>query len=269
MSTITIPLRHGFVGHPRCQRRNNNGEKRCRQQNNPLEHMMKDLWNLPHLAASNVPLVNNPEQLKNFGENLKKFLDPFGIDVSYYVNNMTKEAKKAGESQKTDVTEKEEAKKTAVKEAVVVEADAVIIDDDDIEEVVVSRPLNSMNEGLEKQVQVQEEGEEQVASAPEKPEDEVSVIEPFTAAITALKSVAEANYSADQVASGGSSSIGSMVDGFSLVEIDKELKIIRAIEQLNSMGYSDDGGWLTRLVAAKNGNINAVLDAITPSGPKN
>jgi len=138
--------------------------------------------------------------------------------------------------------------------------------DDEIEEVVVSKPLNSPNEGLEEmQARTSKAGEEEcVASAPEKPEYEVAVVEAFDAAISALKSVVAANYESgtDQAVN------GSMVDGFSLVEIDKELKIIRAIEQLNAMGYSDDGGWLTRLVAAKNGNINAVLDAITPSGPK-
>ena len=93
---------------------------------------------------------------------------------------------------------------------------------------------------------------------------------PFTVAIDALKEMASGYEITEQVGGGGASTSNSgvMIDGFSLIEIDKELKIIRAIEHLNSMGYTDDGGWLTRLVSAKNGNINAVLDAITPSGPK-
>ncbi len=257
MNTITSP-RHGLGA--RCQRRD---EKRCRQ-TNPIEHVMKDLWSLPHLAASNVPLVNNPEQLKNFGENLKKFLDPFGIDVSYYVDNMTK-TQEAGKSQHADVAEKKAEEEPVIEKEKDERSEAIVVDDE-IEEVVVSKPLNSPNEGLEEmQARTSKAGEEEcVASAPEKPEYEVAVVEAFDAAISALKSVVAANYESgtDQAVN------GSMVDGFSLVEIDKELKIIRAIEQLNAMGYSDDGGWLTRLVAAKNGNINAVLDAITPSGPK-
>jgi len=47
-------------------------------------------------------------------------------------------------------------------------------------------------------------------------------------------------------------------------EVEKDMRIIRAIEALKQMGYSDDGGWLTRLTIAKEGNLNSVLDAIAP-----
>lgn len=42
---------------------------------------------MPHIASS-IPTVYNQEQLKNVGEYLKQFLDPFGIDVSYYVDSL-------------------------------------------------------------------------------------------------------------------------------------------------------------------------------------
>lgn len=252
MDTIATPIRASFLppfGGARCQRRN--GEKRngngggCRQ-NNPMEHVMKNMWNLP----GSIPLVNNPEQLKSFGENLKKFLDPLGIDVSYYVDNMTKEP----EVKKEDMEKKSEQKE---------DMDVTSADrrDDDIEEVVVSKPLNSVHEGLSDVGK----SSDQVASAPEEEsliDLAKSMEEPFKEAISVLSSIG-ASYEAAAAASTG----GGMVDGFSLVQIDKELKIIQAIEQLNAMGYTDDGGWLTRLVSAKQGNINAVLDAITP-GPK-
>ena len=38
--------------------------------------------------------------------------------------------------------------------------------------------------------------------------------------------------------------------------------IEQALAQLKSMGYEDDGGWLTELVKAKGGDISKVLDAL-------
>ena len=42
-------------------------------------------------------------------------------------------------------------------------------------------------------------------------------------------------------------------------------KISHALEQMKAMGFSDDGGWLTRLLVAKEGDISRVLDVIQPN----
>ncbi len=39
-----------------------------------------------------------------------------------------------------------------------------------------------------------------------------------------------------------------------------------ALAQLSSMGYEDEGGWLTELVRAKGGDVAKVLDALHPTG---
>lgn len=63
---------------------------------------------MPHIASS-IPMVYNQEQLKNVGEYLKQFLDPFGIDVSYYVDNL---AGAASATSSTSEGKKEEEKKS-------------------------------------------------------------------------------------------------------------------------------------------------------------
>merc|ERR1711962_1056192 len=40
--------------------------------------------------------------------------------------------------------------------------------------------------------------------------------------------------------------------------------ILEAREQMISMGFSDDDGWLTQLLEMKNGNIEEVIDVLTP-----
>lgn len=47
---------------------------------------------------------------------------------------------------------------------------------------------------------------------------------------------------------------------FSLAEADPRL--IESLSQMLSMGFSDEGGWLTRLLQTKNYDIGAALDTI-------
>lgn len=41
-----------------------------------------------------------------------------------------------------------------------------------------------------------------------------------------------------------------------------EPSIEAAVEQMMSMGYSNDGGWLTQLLTAHHGDIGRALDAM-------
>ena len=55
------------------------------------------------------------------------------------------------------------------------------------------------------------------------------------------------------------------VDEFNMVDIEKEVRIMKAVESLKSMGFDDENNWLTALVTSKDGHINAVLDALSNS----
>lgn len=252
---------------------------------------MQDMFNafIPNIAT-NIPMASNPEQLKNIGECLKNFLDPFGIDVSYYVDNMKKaqdeETKKDQEAkpteQKTPTAEKETEKPS--------EKTANLLDqhlrqhhhhhrhhqhhlsenESEVEKVSPSTSRNSLDESTFDVIMTPTVSP---ASAPSPvasqaisgPATEVELIQlveqtPFESAAEALRKVVE-NENSDFEKKEPTTAEDS---GFNLVDIEKELRIIRSIEQLKQMGYGDEGGWLTRLVSTKNGNINAVLDTISP-----
>ena len=52
----------------------------------------------------------------------------------------------------------------------------------------------------------------------------------------------------------------SWLSFLSLAEADPRL--IESLSQMLSMGFSDEGGWLTRLLQTKNFDIGAALDTI-------
>ena len=41
--------------------------------------------------------------------------------------------------------------------------------------------------------------------------------------------------------------------------------VAQAVDQLKMMGFSDEGGWLTRLTQAKQADVNKVLDSLKPA----
>jgi len=193
------------------------------------------------LITGSIPTVNNPEQLKSFGELMKTFLDPFGIDVDYFVSknekntNENKEEEKPKEASPTAETNKSEAK-------------------------VDEKPSEKMDMDKEETVAAASASVPPTTGTSIPPTESSST--PFEVAANALKAKIEE--------SSGAPNVSQDVEdnGFNLIDISKELKYINSIETLKSMGYNDEGGWLTRLVIAKDGSINAVLDALNPTTNK-
>lgn len=49
---------------------------------------------------------------------------------------------------------------------------------------------------------------------------------------------------------------------FSPCATEADPRLVESLAQMLSMGFTDEGGWLTRLLQAKNFDIGAALDAI-------
>lgn len=243
--------RHGHRGHG-CHRQNQGPAHQ-----NSFQQMFNNI--MPQIAT-NIPAVSNPEQLKNFGEFMKGFLDPFGIDVSYYIDSLPKAEPKPESETKENLPTKEEVKvEEATETKVPIKRSESLMD----ESITLETPIITATTVMEKEK----------PSAPVEPLINYTD-SPYEAATNALKEIIDGKEESVIVSNNQEKEINKVDDmfddsGFNLVDIEKELKIIRAIEQLKSMGYRDDGGWLTRLASAKNGNINMVLDAIAPTGPRN
>jgi hypothetical protein len=231
---------------------------------------MREFGSFPQFAASSVPFTSEA-QLKSFGENLRKILDPLGIDVSYYVDGMINaglERPKQTSASPAEETKQAEAKKTAAASENTTTTDTSVTEKtirrsesmvEDVEPVVTPKQASSI---LIEPVQMSQIETGELIDLSKS----VNSQAPYESAINALKDVAASYESAAVPSAPAADKIDSMmVDDFNLVDIENELKIIKTIETLKTMGYSDDGGWLTRLVSAKGGNINKVLDAISPN----
>lgn len=280
-----IHKEHGFraIEKPQCTRSNNwgnlfghhrhhhrhHGPRSCNRptnqspaEPNPFQQMFSNI-------IPNIPTVSNPEQLKNFGELMKQFLDPFGIDVSYYVSNNDLNQEKKPEEAKKSEDKKGEEMNTETSSAKSEEPKSEMKRSESLmdESVNLAAPVIEATT-------VRVEPVVEKPSAPEEPLITYSTESPYQEAANALKKALDGNNLTSESVSPKQQDefrADEFIEdsGFNLVDIEKELRIIRAIEQLKSMGYRDDGGWLTRLVSAKDGNINMVLDAIAPTGNRN
>jgi hypothetical protein len=203
---------------------------------NPLQQIFSNI--MPHISE-NIPVVNNPDQLKHFGEFMKGILDPFGIDVSYYVDN---HANKKSEEQKQEKKENESEKKMET-------------ENKKVDEPVIKRSESIMDESIDLSVPIIHVTTSTNPTAPV--ETLINYTEtspsPYQAAANALEQMIEKNKapveietvtvpketeSSENNKQTSSDNADTMLEdsGFNLVDIEKELKIIKAIEQLKSMG---------------------------------
>ncbi|RNA39566.1 sequestosome-1 isoform X1 [Brachionus plicatilis] len=214
-----------------------------------------------------VPMVNDPETLSKFGEHLKTFLDPFGIDVSYYIDS--NQNKQSNEQKKTDKEEKKCEEKAPAEEPQTLsfqnisqnENETLIDLSKDDQKVKLERCLS--NDSLP-------------TLSYEKLSTQTDTANTLESAANSLKDALDnhnlagypkmSSIEKEEEEKKKSETIQDAEEnGFNVVDIEKEMKYIKCVEQLTNMGYTDEAGWLSRLVIAKDGNINNVLDALQPS----
>jgi sequestosome 1 len=237
--------------------------------NNMNSRIQETLNNFVPFVSSNMRSMTDPEQLKKVGENIKNMLGPLGIDVDYYVDSMTRQNNHQENKNENKTEEKPDEKKenqnepTKTEETKPMETNTTIESESQkttaSSNISASSSISNFEQLLipttSSAANLNEESKKEVEHSKE------SKSSPFEQASESLRqAMLKENQKKDE----------EMVEdsGFNLVDIEKELKIIKAIEQLRNMGYSDDGGWLTRLATTKNGNINAILDAISPNATR-
>jgi sequestosome 1 len=180
--------------------------------------------------------MNDPEHLKKLGDFLKKtlspVLDPLGFDVDYYVDTVTKkeEPAKQNATNESKMDFETEIKKESTASSLITDAKTASTSTET--QQINDYPLYK----------------------PLYPHPTPSMPSIITSSIKPTNSLPKPNED---------------VDGFNMVDMDKELKIMRAVSQLKEMGFTDENNWLTALVTSKDGNINQVLDTIAPFGFKN
>lgn len=238
--------------------------KNFSKQQNPSNssNFQNSFSNIFPLIQNAVPKVNDPETLKNFGEHLKKFLDPFGIDVSYYIDPFQNKQENEKKTQREEEKKEENVpSQTSSFQNIPERSSESLIDlSKDIQNVKLETCLSNEsipNLSFEK-LSTENETKNNLESAANSLQDAISNqnFMGFPKLPTDEKDEEKKKYPVNQEAE---------ENEYNVVDIEKEMKYFKCVEQLTNMGYTDEAGWLSRLVIAKDGNINHVLDTLQPS----
>merc|ERR1719228_3159656 len=230
------------------------------------------------------PAGGNPwGDLMNIGQAVRVALDPFGVDVDIEVEtpagkqkvdkpkeakeNMTPEAQDSSKAKEEQTKAKDTTE--AVKEAPkpVEKAEEAKVEAKNNAENQEVDMLNDVAKSLEK-MEVQKEPE--AIETPKKPEEP-----PKDAGIedwTVLDNTSTASPSPNKSKSaspepetrGAEATIYPKLDNIpDLSGLDRKVKI--ALEAMENMGFTNEGGWLSNLLVKYDGDIGKVLDLLAPA----
>jgi len=221
------------------------------------------------------PAGGNPwGDLMNIGQAVREALDPFGVDVDIEVETpggkqKVEKAKEAKENKTSEASEQPMATDTteAVKRAAqevekTEEAKKAKTDAESQEEKIV----NDVAKSLEK-MEVQKEPE--VIETPKKPEESAkdAGIDDWTVldnASTASPSPNKSKAATPEPEARGAEAIYPKLDNVPDVSgLSPKIKI--ALEAMENMGFTNEGGWLSNLLVKYDGDIGKVLDLLAPA----
>jgi len=196
-------------------------------------------------AFSGMNMTGGEDYLKNVGNFVAAALDPLGIDVKIDIE--TPEGKKSAQmSSKTRTVEinKEKAaddsaeKRDEVKGASSEKQDEVMEDDKEPEVSKKMTPTPS------------DDDEDWTVVKDSKEEEKAQTLYP---------SLAETSQGAAAASTASATPTAPVVTA---EHPDPRIQV--ALQAMMNMGFSNDGGWLTSLLEAKNGDIGKVLDILQP-----
>jgi len=221
------------------------------------------------------PAGGNPwGDLMNIGQAVREALDPFGVDVDIEVETpggkqKVEKAKEAKENKTSEASEQPMATDTteAVKRAAqevekTEEAKKAKTDAESQEEKIV----NDVAKSLEK-MEVQKEPE--VIETPKKPEESAkdAGIDDWTVldnTSTASPSPNKSKAATPEPEARGAEAIYPKLDNVPDISgLSPKIKI--ALEAMENMGFTNEGGWLSNLLVKYDGDIGKVLDLLAPA----
>lgn len=242
-----------MFGHPHPGQGGNNGDEAKMDQSTEPENGEKERTN-----DQQQQMPQAGDFLKSVGDTIAAMLDPLGIDVAVDVEHGGV-TQRCGNEEEPTATSADPTESGATGGARPKAGKAT-----KDQKVKKSKPEEKgapVDVEMSDESQNKETGEKQSESTkPDAPMEEVSSTDKGDKADGDWTLLSNHN-------SPTSETSGNIVeDGAALYptlpQLHPDPKIAKALSQMQAMGFTDEGGWLTRLLEAKEGDIGKVLDTI-------
>merc|ERR1712106_348793 len=207
-------------------------------------------------------MTGNAEYLKNVGNFVAAALDPFGIDVQIDVQtpedspNTDKSTSSSSSSSdnEEEISNNQEGKQERNRKQSSEEGDWTVVADKEVENVAE----NPVKGNLYPSLPQNNDTEKASGAAAEASPTSAAVALPTSAGVAPPVSASDtpATESAPPAA------VAVAPSQPSASHPDPKIQV--ALQAMMNMGFSNEGGWMTSLLEAKNGDIGKVLDILQP-----
>ncbi|XP_062443446.1 sequestosome-1 isoform X1 [Rhea pennata] len=220
-------------------------------------------------STNSQPQDPNVTFLKNVGESVAAFLSPLGIEVDIDVEHggqrskvtpaASHQEKNSAESSSSTVNQNIQTKQDGNSTDSATEVNAVA---EQIQDMVIDPLPTQMEEGS-----FQDHSESSSSSGGEEDWTHLSSkeVDPSTGELQSLQMPETEGPSSLDPSQGPAQTGPTGLREAALyphLPPEADPRLIESLSQMLSMGFSDEGGWLTRLLQTKNCDIGAALDAI-------